>query len=58
MSHGSNINAINDLAREIINTQSHITVSALSGNAGAGGVFLARCGPGLGPFRRHSESAL
>ena len=37
-----NINAINDLAREIINTQSHITVSALSGNAGAGGVFLAR----------------
>ncbi|MCG8426710.1 MAG: enoyl-CoA hydratase/isomerase family protein, partial [Chromatiales bacterium] len=38
----ANINAINDLALEIINTDSHITVSALQGNAGAGGVFLAR----------------
>ncbi len=38
----ANINAINDLAREIITTESHITVSALQGNAGAGGVFLAR----------------
>jgi len=37
-----NINAINDLAREIITTESHLTVSALAGNAGAGGVFLAR----------------
>jgi putative two-component system hydrogenase maturation factor HypX/HoxX len=39
----ANINAINDLAREIICTDSHVTVSALQGNAGAGGVFLARC---------------
>ena len=37
-----NINAINDLAREIITTDSHLVVSALQGNAGAGGVFLAR----------------
>lgn len=36
-----NINAMNDLAREIIPTESHWTVSALQGNAGAGGVFLA-----------------
>ncbi|MET0106170.1 MAG: hydrogenase maturation protein [Sedimenticola sp.] len=38
----SNINAIDDLALEIITTDSHLTVSALCGNAGAGGVFLAR----------------
>jgi len=38
----ANINAMNDLAREIITTLSHVTVSALQGNAGAGGVFLAR----------------
>ena len=38
----SNINAIDDLALEIINTDSHLTISALQGNAGAGGVFLAR----------------
>lgn len=37
-----NINAIDDLAREIIATDSHLTVAALQGNAGAGGVFLAR----------------
>lgn len=37
-----NINAIDDLALEIINTDSHLTVAALQGNAGAGGVFLAR----------------
>ena len=37
-----NINAIDDLAAEIINTTSHLTVAALRGNAGAGGVFLAR----------------
>lgn len=36
-----NINAMNDLAREIITTESHWTISALQGNAGAGGVFLA-----------------
>jgi len=37
-----NINAINDLAQEIINTDSHLTIAALQGNAGAGGAFLAR----------------
>lgn len=37
-----NINAIDDLALEIINSDSHLTVAALQGNAGAGGVFLAR----------------
>ncbi len=37
-----NINAIDDLAHEIITTDSHLTIAALRGNAGAGGVFLAR----------------
>jgi putative two-component system hydrogenase maturation factor HypX/HoxX len=37
-----NINAIDELAREIIETESHLTVAAMQGNAGAGGVFLAR----------------
>src|SRR5574340_1451577 len=37
----ANINAMNDLARAIIETDSHLTLSALQGNAGAGGVFLA-----------------
>ncbi len=37
-----NINAINDLAKAIIETTSHLTIAAISGNAGAGGVFLAR----------------
>ena len=36
-----NINAMNDLVREIILTDSQLVVSALSGNAGAGGVILA-----------------
>jgi putative two-component system hydrogenase maturation factor HypX/HoxX len=36
-----NINAIDDLAAAILTTTSHLTVSALQGNAGAGGVFLA-----------------
>jgi putative two-component system hydrogenase maturation factor HypX/HoxX len=37
-----NINAMNDLAEAIICTDSHLVVSAMQGNAGAGGVFLAR----------------
>jgi putative two-component system hydrogenase maturation factor HypX/HoxX len=37
----ANINAMNDLARAIITTTDQVTVSALQGNAGAGGVFLA-----------------
>jgi putative two-component system hydrogenase maturation factor HypX/HoxX len=36
-----NINAMNDLVREIIDTRQQITIAALRGNAGAGGVFLA-----------------
>lgn len=36
-----NINAMDDLTRDIITTGSHWTISALQGNAGAGGVFLA-----------------
>ncbi len=36
-----NINAIDDLAREIILTDDKVTIAAMRGNAGAGGVFLA-----------------
>lgn len=36
-----NINAMNDLAQAIITTGTHVTMAALQGNAGAGGVFLA-----------------
>ncbi len=37
-----NINAMNDLSQAIICTTSHFVISAMQGNAGAGGVFLAR----------------
>jgi putative two-component system hydrogenase maturation factor HypX/HoxX len=37
-----NINAMDDLAEAIIRTETHLTVAAMGGNAGAGGVFLAR----------------
>lgn len=37
----SNINAINDLVREIITTKTHLTIAAMQGNAAAGGVMLA-----------------
>lgn len=36
-----NINAIDDLARDIIETDDQFTVAAMQGNAAAGGVFLA-----------------
>jgi putative two-component system protein, hydrogenase maturation factor HypX/HoxX len=36
----TNINAIDDLVRDIITTESHLTCSALAGNAGAGGAIL------------------
>jgi putative two-component system hydrogenase maturation factor HypX/HoxX len=36
-----NIDAIDDVAQAIIECTSHLTVAALQGNAGAGGVFLA-----------------
>ncbi|HEX8988967.1 MAG TPA: hydrogenase maturation protein, partial [Rhodocyclaceae bacterium] len=38
----ANINAIDDLAEAILRCESHLTVAALQGNAGAGGCFLAR----------------
>ncbi len=37
----NNINAIDDLVRELIDSPNHIIVSALRNNAGAGGVVLA-----------------
>ncbi|AGA32985.1 Hydrogenase assembly protein HoxX [Thioalkalivibrio nitratireducens DSM 14787] len=48
-----NIEAMNDLTRAIIETDDRLVVSALRGNAGAGGVFLALaadevwCAPGV-----------
>lgn len=36
-----NINAIDDLIQEILATDSHLVISAMQGNAGAGGVILA-----------------
>ncbi|MCR4347225.1 MAG: hydrogenase maturation protein [Sulfuricaulis sp.] len=36
-----NINAMDDLVEAIIMTDTHLTVAALRGNAGAGGAFLA-----------------
>ena len=37
----ANINAMDDLVSEILTTETHSTISALQGNAGAGGVMLA-----------------
>ncbi len=37
-----NINAMDDLAEAIIRTGTHLTMAAMRGNSGAGGVFLAR----------------
>jgi len=37
----ANINAMDDLVRAILTTDDRLTVAALRGNAGAGGVFLA-----------------
>ncbi|MBI5186205.1 MAG: hydrogenase maturation protein [Nitrospinae bacterium] len=36
-----NINAMNDLARAVIETEGRLTISAMQGNSGGGGVFLA-----------------
>lgn len=36
-----NINAMNDLVQAIITTNQQLTIAALQGNAGAGGVFLS-----------------
>lgn len=35
------INAIDDLVRDVITTDDHLTIAAMQGNAGAGGVFMA-----------------
>jgi putative two-component system hydrogenase maturation factor HypX/HoxX len=35
------INAIDDLVRDVITTDGHLTIAAMQGNAGAGGVFMA-----------------
>jgi putative two-component system protein, hydrogenase maturation factor HypX/HoxX len=40
----ANINAMDDLTRDILTTDTHLTVAALQGNAAAGGVFLALAG--------------
>lgn len=37
----ANINAMDDLTRDIITTDDRLVIAALRGNAGAGGVFLA-----------------
>lgn len=37
----ANINAIDDVALEILSCDRHLTIAAMQGNAGAGGVFLA-----------------
>lgn len=36
-----NINAINDVVRDVFSMQDKVTISALQGNAGAGGVMMA-----------------
>ncbi len=38
----NNINAIDDLAEAILRVEDRLVIAALQGNAGAGGVFLAR----------------
>ena len=42
-----NINAMDDLTRELIDSPYQLTIAAVSGNAGAGGCFLARAADGL-----------
>ena len=56
-----NLNAINDVVREIVETESHLVVSALAGDAAAGGVpfalaadrVYAREDIVLNPYYRH-----
>jgi putative two-component system protein, hydrogenase maturation factor HypX/HoxX len=56
-----NLNAIDDLVRDIVQTDSHLVISALGGDAGAGGVPLAlaadyvvaRDDVVLNPYYRH-----
>jgi putative two-component system hydrogenase maturation factor HypX/HoxX len=37
----NNINSIDDFTRDLVTTETHLTIAALRGNAAAGGVFLA-----------------
>ena len=56
-----NLNAIDDLVRDIVQTDSHLVISALAGDAAAGGVPLALAGDYvvaredivLNPYYRH-----
>ena len=48
-----NINAMNDLVRDIVETGTHLTIAAMRGNAGAGGAFLA-----LAADRVYARSAI
>jgi putative two-component system protein, hydrogenase maturation factor HypX/HoxX len=56
-----NLNAMNDLVREVVETESHLVVSALAGDAAAGGVafalaadqVMAREDVVLNPYYRH-----
>ena len=56
-----NINRIDDLTRDILTTETHLTLAAVGGNAAAGGVFmalacdrvLARSGSVLNPHYRN-----
>ncbi len=36
-----NINAMNDFIKEVMSTKTHLTISAIAGNAGAGGIMMA-----------------
>ena len=54
-----NINAIDDLVYEIINTMSQLVIAGLRGNAGAGGAILALAGrPRLREVWRCPQSSL
>ena len=54
-----NINGIDDLARDILMTDTHLTIAALQGNAAAGGVFLALAADSRAGAQRHrAQSAL
>ncbi|MFO1126247.1 MAG: enoyl-CoA hydratase-related protein [Methylocystis sp.] len=47
-----NINAMDDLVHEIINTMSHVVIAGMRGNAGAGGAILALAADQV--FARHN----
>ena len=53
-----NLIAINDLVRDIVETDSHFVISALGGDAAAGGVPLALAADHRGRSRRHRAEPL